>query len=196
MSEALTTTEAESFAKLEERVEAGLTNFIDVGNALSEIRDARLYRASHGTFEDYCRERWGMSRQRASQLVDAAFVMSTIVDKAAITTESQARELARVEPARRQEVVEKAVAATGGKITAAALREAARTELTVEKAEAPVGAGTDQPRKAQPIVFSEARDIWDTARRRLDNIRAKDPQRISVLNEVVQYAKARLDNNL
>ncbi len=40
-----------------------------------------------------------------------------------VTTESQARELARVEPERRQEVIERAQADTGGKITAAAIKE-------------------------------------------------------------------------
>ena len=46
--------------------------------------------------------KWGMSRQRAMQLMDAAETMTTVVVKSAITTESQARELSRVEPEKRQ----------------------------------------------------------------------------------------------
>lgn len=185
------TTEAKSFAKLEAletRVESGLTNFIDVGNALTEIRDRKLYQvAGHTAFEDYCRIRWGMAKSKAYYLINAADTVSTIVDKSKITTESQARELSRVEPARRQEVVEKASAATGGKITAASLREAVRTELVAEKAKAPVA-------KFTPVVFTEARELWEVAKGRLDNIRKNDPERISVLQEVIQYAQGKLDD--
>ena len=112
-------------ARNETRISQGLASFVEVGEALSDIRDARLYRATHGTFESYCAEKWGMSRVRAHQLIEGASVVLTIFNKGAITTESQARELARVEPACREEVIRKADIATGGKITAAAIKEAA-----------------------------------------------------------------------
>jgi ParB-like chromosome segregation protein Spo0J len=32
----------------------------EVGAALVEIRDQHLYRETHGTFEDYCRDKWGL----------------------------------------------------------------------------------------------------------------------------------------
>jgi hypothetical protein len=54
--------ESQRLAELEAVVERGLTTFIEVGEALREIRDARLYKASHGTFEAYLRERWAISR--------------------------------------------------------------------------------------------------------------------------------------
>ena len=43
--------------------------FIEVGKALLAIRDAKLYRKTHKTFEAYCRDRWEMSRPRAYQLI-------------------------------------------------------------------------------------------------------------------------------
>ena len=46
--------------------------FWQVGEALAEVRDGKLYKETHGTFEDYCRERWGMSDSRARQLIGAA----------------------------------------------------------------------------------------------------------------------------
>ncbi len=82
--------ESHRFAELEAVVERGLATFVEVGTALMEIRDARLYRETHGTFEAYCRERWGWSRQRSHQLIEASRV-STVVD---IGNERQARELA------------------------------------------------------------------------------------------------------
>lgn len=126
--------EIENLAGYEAKIKSGLTSFIEVGEALSAIRDQRLYRATHGTFEDYCRERWKMSKRHCDRLIESADVVQNLGPTGpTITSERQARELARVEPERRQEVVEKASVATGGKITAAALKEAAKpTPKTVE----------------------------------------------------------------
>jgi len=38
----------------------------------------RLYRVTHGTFQDYCRERWGIKRQRAYELMEAARIVSNL----------------------------------------------------------------------------------------------------------------------
>jgi hypothetical protein len=38
-------------------IDGGIKTFIEVGSALLEIRDDRLYRESYGTFDDYCRVR-------------------------------------------------------------------------------------------------------------------------------------------
>ena len=83
--EIITGVEADRLAVLKEVIDRGVQTFIDVGNALAEIRYSRLYRQSHGRFEDYLRERWDMSeRSRGYQLIDAAGVarqlVSTMVD--------------------------------------------------------------------------------------------------------------------
>ena len=118
----LTELEDAQLARNETRISQGLASFVEVGEALSDIRDAPLNRATHGTFEEYCLNRWNMKRAHAYRLIESAEVVSPIGDKSAITTESQARELARVEPARREEVIRKADIATGGKITVAAIK--------------------------------------------------------------------------
>jgi hypothetical protein len=55
--------------------EAALDNlrvaFWAAGKALQVIRDARLYRGTHATFEDYVEQQWDMSRPQAYRLVDA-----------------------------------------------------------------------------------------------------------------------------
>jgi hypothetical protein len=89
----LTTPERHDLETLEGIVQRGLDTFIEVGRALAEIRDRRLYRQTHGTFEEYCHDRWLLGRTRAYQLIDAAAV-STIVDKDPPANEAQARELA------------------------------------------------------------------------------------------------------
>ncbi len=42
----------------EEIIEKGLKTFIEVGNALFEIKNNKLYRESFTTFEAYCKDRW------------------------------------------------------------------------------------------------------------------------------------------
>jgi hypothetical protein len=89
-------------------VERGLMQFVEVGTALAEIRDSRLYRTTHRNFTDYCRTRWGISDSRAHQLVRAAEVVAELENCTTVqslpTSEAQVRELARVEPAQRAEV--------------------------------------------------------------------------------------------
>lgn len=71
-SAALTTTEHDDLARLETKIAKGLAYFMDVGQALAIVRDRRLYRAKHETFEDYCQEKWHLPRRRAYQIMEAA----------------------------------------------------------------------------------------------------------------------------
>lgn len=80
---------ARSLEENEAIIERGLATFIEVGNALAEIRDNRLYRESHGTFEGYCRDRWGWNRNYANKVISAADVGTNVP----IDNEGQARAL-------------------------------------------------------------------------------------------------------
>jgi N6-adenosine-specific RNA methylase IME4 len=96
---ALEVAETTRLAELEAVVERGLATFVEVGRALLEIRDARLYRATHGTFNEYCRERWSFSRERGRQLIQAAQVVEALPTTVGIpANEAQARELAPLLP--------------------------------------------------------------------------------------------------
>lgn len=125
-------TEAESLAltDLEGIIEAGLQTFVEVGAALARIRERRLYRTTHETFEAYCQERWGWSRQRASQLIGAHEVvaeLSTTVDTGDLT-ERHVRALRDVPAEQRATVLEKAradAASEGKPVTAERIRETA-----------------------------------------------------------------------
>jgi phage N-6-adenine-methyltransferase len=77
-------------------IERGLRSFIEVGAALAEISESRLYREQgYRTFEEYCAKRWGLSRRTAYQRIDAARVAKN-VNSSSQTAPSftQARELA------------------------------------------------------------------------------------------------------
>lgn len=88
----LTPGEKRHLGALEKRIAAGLQTFREVGSGLLEIRDNRLYRESHGSFEVYCAERWGMPRARAYQLIDSAKVIKVLGDPSSLANEAQARE--------------------------------------------------------------------------------------------------------
>lgn len=75
---ALTTTEIDRLAACERSIEQGISVFVEVGRALTEIRDSKLYRATHKTFEAYCKERWEIGRSRAYDLIDQAKVTEAL----------------------------------------------------------------------------------------------------------------------
>src|SRR6476660_8234750 len=57
----LSSTESEILNACEAIIQKGIQTFVEVGNALLEIRESRLYRGQYSTFEEYCRTRWAMS---------------------------------------------------------------------------------------------------------------------------------------
>jgi hypothetical protein len=63
--------EARVLAAHEETIARGLGAFVEVGEALLAVRDGRLYRATHPTFEAYLRGRWGIGRSHGYRLIDA-----------------------------------------------------------------------------------------------------------------------------
>lgn len=143
MSADLTVSEAERLDACEQVIERGLATFVDVGTALLEVRDSRLYRVAYPTFEAYCAERWNMVASRARQLISAA---NTVGNLLAVTNgnslpanERTARELSGLAPDEQRAVWAEAVAtAPGGKVTAAHVRAVARISEALSAAPEPV----------------------------------------------------------
>jgi hypothetical protein len=69
---------AGDFARAESTIARGLKSFLAVGLAQKRIRDQRLYRADHRTFEQYVAERWEFSRPRAYELCAASEVVADL----------------------------------------------------------------------------------------------------------------------
>jgi hypothetical protein len=135
--EQLSLVEQSRLAELEQVVERGMQTFVEVGLALLEIRDGRLYRQTHDTFEAYLDERWGMSRSRGYQLIDGARVVelvSTTVDTAP-TNEAQARELVPLldDEAELVEVWRELRAEYGDRLTADKVRVAVTEKLAFDQ---------------------------------------------------------------
>jgi ParB family chromosome partitioning protein len=141
--EAIDLAESKRLRNLEAVVERGRKSFVEVGMALDEIRQKRLYRADYPTFQDYLEKKWGWGKSYGYMLIESANAvkslppeMSTIVD-----TEGQARELVKVPTEKREAVVRAAEAsamAKGKPPTARDFREAAgKLVVPAEKPPAP-----------------------------------------------------------
>jgi hypothetical protein len=76
----LTTFEKSRKAELESVIEGGLEEFLRVGAALAELRNKRLYRTEFSTFELYCRNKFGLARSRADQLIRSADVAQSLIE--------------------------------------------------------------------------------------------------------------------
>ena len=142
VTQQLTQREETLLEKLEEIIKEGQTTFIKVGEALAEIRDTKLYRKEFDTFQEYCQTKWGFSRVRAHQLMEASELVKELPAKmlTQVNTEKKARVLSRVKPERRVKVLQKAkkIAGRGKPITTKILEKAAGVKPTQSKP-APVG---------------------------------------------------------
>ena len=96
----------EELRKRERIIQSGMNTFYAVGNALSEIKEMRLFLATHSTWDEYCRERWGMAARTAYQTIKSAAVISMVDDGTGRIpkTESIARELITINPTDRKKV--------------------------------------------------------------------------------------------
>ena len=119
---------------LERKVERA---FYEGGKALQELRDRRLYRSTHKTFQEYCYERFGFERRHPYRLIDAASVVDNLQmcpdrtqietevgseemcpDRTQIlpTNEYQIRPLTKLEPQEQREAWQMAVQAAGDRL--------------------------------------------------------------------------------
>jgi hypothetical protein len=117
----LTMNEQEELLDHEAIIEQSQAVFVEVGNALMAIRDERLYRATHDSFEAYLHDRWpAISKRRGYQLIDSAQIAKVVP----ITNERQGRALKGVPPEQAKAAFEAASVATNGAPTAKAISQA------------------------------------------------------------------------
>mgnify|MGYP000497033459 FL=1 len=117
----LTQSEQEELLDHESIIEQSQAVFVEVGNALMAIRDAKLYRATHPSFDAYLAERWpAISKRRGYQLIDAAAIAKEIP----ITNERQARALKGVPIETAKHAYQAAAQATNGAPSGKAIEQA------------------------------------------------------------------------
>ncbi len=126
---ALSLPESSALAEYEAAIEAEREGFLDRSSSLFvAIRDQRLYRATCATFELYCLQRWGLTRQHVNRLIRHAEVTAALEPTGSKVNEAQARELAPLldQPDALRDAWQQANEQTGGKPTAAAIRAVVR----------------------------------------------------------------------
>jgi len=179
---AITLAESKRLVELEEVIERGIGTFKEVGEALAEIRDQRLYKSGYKTFEDYCREEWQMSKRHCDRLISSAEIAANL-GPTGPKTESQARPLAKLSAAEdKQEAWQAAVeSAPDGKPTAK------HVEAAVEK----VKARTEPP--AERIQFRPSNGLQYAAMaiNNLEKIAPNDEQLTAALDKVQRYLETR-----
>ncbi|MHC5917071.1 MAG: hypothetical protein ACYTXE_40240 [Nostoc sp.] len=127
----LTEEEQRDRLHLERRVERA---FFEAGKALAELRDRRLYRSTHSTFEEYCNDRFSYTHRHVNYLIAGSKIVDNIImgtnssqnEKAdemgtnssqiLPTSEVQVRPLAKLEPQQQPEAWQQAVEKAEGKV--------------------------------------------------------------------------------
>ncbi|MBN3874921.1 hypothetical protein [Nostoc sp. JL23] len=127
----LTQEEQSDRLHLERKVERA---FFEAGKALMELRERRLYRSTHKTFEEYCRDRFSYTYRHVNYLIAGCLIvdnikmgtnssqnesqdeMGTISSQILPTSEVQVRPLAKLEPQQQPEAWQQAVEQAEGKV--------------------------------------------------------------------------------
>lgn len=175
--EALTKREVSRLSKLETTIQKGMQTFFEVGAALKEIRDNKLYRAEFERFEDYCQERWGFTHQHALNFVRATETRSNLETIVSVlpANEAQCRPLTKLAPGDQQsawqEVIERAAEESENErpaITAKLVQEVVR-EYTGDPP--PRQTTVAEPRLTADIVFDLLEHIEDELQQIPDELR-------------------------
>jgi hypothetical protein len=122
-------------------VKKGSEVFLEVGNALAEIRDQKLWKhadppegeADYASFDDYRDRKWGFTERHVRQIRQDSDTVNRLDRKhaSAITSQRQATALSRLPEDQRAGVIE-AIQAEGKPLTARAIKEAAAKILPDE----------------------------------------------------------------
>jgi hypothetical protein len=98
----LTQRERAELQECEQAVTSGLNEFLRVGKALSTIRNKRLFRETHASFEAYVTERWGLGIGATGTLITSYHIAEQLeeagINLPAQVTQSAMRSLSKVSP--------------------------------------------------------------------------------------------------
>jgi hypothetical protein len=126
----LSEAEKKKLQSCEKKIASSSECFVEVGESLQAIRDQKLYRESHNTFESYCEQVWGFGRSYAYRQIKAAKIVADLLaengkETPLPTTEGQARELGRLTKSQRVEAMLNAKALCGDfRMTSAQVQQA------------------------------------------------------------------------
>jgi len=115
--------ESQRLAELEKVIAKGQKTFVEVGLALVEIRDLRLFKREYSSFNEYCQKRWGWEQRYTRYVIAGAEAVKSLPEgtRTLVNHEGVARELAKAAPEQRAGVVQRIVA-EGKPVTAREIR--------------------------------------------------------------------------
>ena len=134
----LSAQEAKRLEQLESVVVENFKTFVQVGQALAEIRDRKLYRTKAMTFERYCKELFDIAKSRAYEFISASDVVKNVRNCGRFgeeslllpLNESQVRPLTKLRPEQQVAVWQAAVeSAPRGKVTASHVKSVVKQYL-------------------------------------------------------------------
>lgn len=163
-------------------IKRGMRSFIEVGEALQDIRYRRLWRKSHDSFRDYLKDRWGMGAPYATRLISGSEVAKRIP---AIQNEAQAREVARIPYTDQAKVVERAsqiAQSVGRPLSAKDIRMASTEPSTITARE---------ERDGEVVTMESQSEMWQQAEDMLADI--KRTARLLTLNHEGVWLKPHID---
>lgn len=184
----LTVDEREKLESLEGVIKQEMGSFVVVGNALLTIRDHGLYREGYKTFDDYCREKWDISRRHADRLITGSQVVANLGPRGLIMTaceiqpinEKQVRPLTVLEPDQQCEVWEEAVRSADGKVVTFRQVKAL--------VEARIGSPPQKP-KPDPHRDSDAMYFTTIAISQMTRIRDDDSRRLEAMDRMIKWCQ-------
>ena len=190
----ITLVESKRLIELEKVIKAGKSAFVEVGVALCEIRQSRLYRCEFSTFEDYCRQKWGFTRQYANQIIAGAGAVKDLPEglETMVSNERQARELAKAPAEDRPaalKVAQERAQAEERQMTAADVRDAVDAVSEPEEkahirtaAEIAADLAEESPEDESEVLFSfHPLDFENDLRATMIRIRTQsDPEKVGV----------------
>jgi hypothetical protein len=127
----LTPAEQRTLTKLESIIRRNWASTLDLGYALTTIRDQKLYRGTHKTFAAYCRDRWDLGHSQSYRAIGAVEVLadlSPLGTKIPLPeTEGQCRPLLSLTTEDRRNAWETAIEnAAGAPVTGRIVEQAAK----------------------------------------------------------------------
>lgn len=205
---ALTFQEENDLAEYEATIAQHIEGALLCADALAAIRDRKLYRKTHKTFENYCQARWQFSARRARQIL-LAHETAQIAGAEPGTPESHLRPLVGLPPEQIKAVwTEATKTAPGGRITAAhvkATREKRQNMGTVVPISQPPSPQLPPPKlpaSRPPIdagsreeqLKAEAKEAIAKVQKLIDNLGTADSAAVAELPGTVQTLERVVDH--
>ena len=143
--------------------------FVQIGEALAEIKERKLYRKKSMTFEKYCKELFDISKSRARELINAAGVIENLrscggfEDEQIILlplNEAQARPLTKLRTEQQVAVWQSAVdSAQRGRVTASHVKKVVK-EYLGEKIKTTVRRSQEKVAQESSTEFTESFEVF------------------------------------